>query len=46
MMPDRSHDDRGPDLPQNLTALFEKCRNKSFVGALHFVDVTSFGSRC
>src|SRR6201987_3457998 len=27
MMPDRSHEDRGPDLPQNPTALFQKCRD-------------------
>ena len=46
MMPDRSHDDRVPDLPQNPTALFQKFRNKTFASTLHIVDVTSFGSRC
>jgi hypothetical protein len=40
MMPDRSHDDRLPDLVQNLTALFQKCRNKTFASMLHFVDGT------
>ena len=40
MMPDRSHDDWVPDLPQNPTALFQKCRNKTFASTLYFVDVT------
>ena len=40
MTADSSHDDRGPDLPQNLTALFQKCRNKTFASTLYFVDVT------
>jgi hypothetical protein len=40
MMPNRSHDDRVPDLPQYPTALFQNCRKKSFVSTLHFVDGT------
>ena len=42
MMPDRSHDDRAPDLPQNVTALFQKSRNKTSASTLHFVDGTIF----
>jgi hypothetical protein len=40
MMPDKTHDDRASDLPQNLTALFQKSRNKAFASTLHFVDGT------
>ena len=46
MVPDRSHDDLVPDLPQNPTAPFQKCRNKSFASTLHFLGVTLSASRC